>query len=93
VLQPWTRAVGIINNGPPNKLFLEFISLTGPHLRVADEQEVSVGLGVDTCNLVRTVFDFDPGVAAGFADLCTRNRSRVLAKSDLYKLRKRINDF
>jgi hypothetical protein len=93
VLQSWTRAVGIINDDPPNELFLEFISLTGPHLRVADKQEVSVRLGVDTCNLVRTVFDFDPRIAAGFADLCTRTRSRVLAKPDLYELRKWMNDF
>ena len=41
-----------------------------PHLRIADEEKVTIRLGVHTCNLVRTIVDFDPGIAASLADLC-----------------------
>jgi hypothetical protein len=47
------------------------MSTARAQLRIADEEKVTVRLGVDACNLVRTIVDFDPGIEAGFADFCT----------------------
>jgi len=73
MFHPWTRTAGIINDDPTNKLLLEFVSTTGAHLRIADEEKVTVGLGIDACNLVCAIVDFDPGSAAGFSDFCIRS--------------------
>ena len=46
------------------------MATAGSHLCIPDEEEVTLRLGVYTCNLVRTIVDFGPGIAASFADFC-----------------------
>ena len=47
------------------------MATAGPHLRIPNEEKVTLRVGVDTCNLVRTIVDFGPGIAASFTNLCT----------------------
>jgi hypothetical protein len=85
MFHPWSRTARIVNDDPTNKFLIEFMSTTGAHLRIANEEKVAVGLCVDSCNLVCAIVDFDPGSSAGFADLCIRIRVLVSAYSHDWK--------